>query len=89
MDFYKPCHVEAIHGGEDKLKEAILEAEKRHNPNAIFVFSSCVSGIIGEDIDAIIKRVQGEVSAKVIPVYCDGFKSKVWASGYDGRSRAL
>ncbi len=75
---------EAIHGGEEKLKEAILEAEKRHHPNAIFVFSSCVSGIIGEDLDAIIKRVQGEVSAKVIPVYCDGFKSKVWASGYDG-----
>lgn len=77
-------HVEAIHGGEDKLKEAILEADKRHNPNAIFVFSSCVAGIIGEDIDAIIKQIQGDVSAKVIPVYCDGFKSKVWASGYDG-----
>lgn len=77
-------HVEAIHGGEDKLKEAILEADKRHNPNAIFVFSSCVAGIIGEDMDAIIKQVQGDVSAKVIPVYCDGFKSKVWASGYDG-----
>ncbi len=75
---------EAIHGGEDKLKEAILEADKRHNPNAIFVFTSCVAGIIGEDIDAIIKKAQGEVSAKVIPVYCDGFKSKVWASGYDG-----
>lgn len=75
---------ETIHGGEDKLKEAILEADKRHNPNAIFVYSSCVSGIIGEDIDAIIRNIQSEVSAEVIPVYCDGFKSKVWASGYDG-----
>lgn len=77
-------HAEAIHGGEEKLKEAILEADKRHNPNAIFVFSSCVAGVIGEDLDAITKKIQGEVSAKVIPVYCDGFKSKVWASGYDG-----
>ena len=75
---------EAIHGGETKLKEAILEADKRHNPNAIFIYSSCVSGIIGEDIDAIIRKIQEEVSATVIPVYCDGFKSKVWASGYDG-----
>jgi nitrogenase molybdenum-iron protein alpha chain len=75
---------EAIHGGEDKLKEAILEADKRHSPNTIFVFSSCVAGIIGENIDAIIKQVQEGVSATVIPVYCDGFKSKVWASGYDG-----
>lgn len=75
---------EAIHGGEDKLKEAVLEADKRHNPNAIFIYSSCVSGIIGEDIDAIIRNIQDEVSAELIPVYCDGFKSKVWASGYDG-----
>lgn len=75
---------DAIHGGEDKLKEAILEADKRYNPKAIFVYSSCVAGIIGEDIDAIIRNIQPEVSAKVIPVYCDGFKSKVWATGYDG-----
>lgn len=75
---------DAIHGGEDKLKETILEADKRHNPKAIFIYSSCVSGIIGEDVDGIIRNIQPEVFAKVIPVYCDGFKSKVWASGYDG-----
>lgn len=75
---------DAIHGGEDKLREAILEADKRHNPKAIFVYSSCVAGIIGEDIDAIIRNIQPDVSAKVAPVYCDGFKSKIWATGYDG-----
>lgn len=76
--------IDAIDGGENKLKEAILAADKRHNPQAIFVFTSCVAGIIGEDVDAIIRNIQSEVSATVIPVYCDGFKSKVWASGYDG-----
>lgn len=75
---------DAIHGGEEKLQKAILEAEKRHSPKAIFVYTSCVAGIIGEDIDAIIRTIQPEVNAKVIPVYCDGFKSKVWATGYDG-----
>jgi len=75
---------DAIHGGGDKLKESIFEADKRYNPQAIFVFSSCVAGIIGEDIDSIIGNIQDKVSATVIPVYCDGFKSKVWASGYDG-----
>lgn len=75
---------DAIHGGEEQLKKAILEAERRHSPKAIFIYSSCVAGIIGEDIDAIIRTVQPEVNAKVIPVYCDGFKSKVWATGYDG-----
>lgn len=75
---------DAIHGGEENLKEAIFEADKRYNPEAIFIHSSCVSGIIGEDIDGTVRKVQNEVSATVIPVYCDGFKSKLWASGYDG-----
>lgn len=75
---------DVIHGGAEKLRDAILEADKRYNPKAIFIFSSCVSGIIGEDVDAIISQTQNETSATIIPVYCDGFKSKVWASGYDG-----
>lgn len=75
---------DAIHGAADKIKEAILEADKRYSPKAIFIYSSCVSGIIGEDIDAAIAQVQPEVSGSIFPVYCDGFKSKVWASGYDG-----
>jgi len=33
-------------GEKPKLKEAILEADKRHNPNAIFIYSSCVSGLL-------------------------------------------
>lgn len=74
---------DSIHGGEEKLKKAILEADRRHGPKAIFVYSSCVAGIIGEDIDAIIRNIQPEVSSIVIPVYCDGFRSKVWATGYD------
>jgi nitrogenase molybdenum-iron protein alpha chain len=74
---------DAIHGGEEKLKEAISEADKRHSPKAIFVFSSCVAGIIGENIDTIIANIQPDVSAKVIPVHCDGFRSKLWATGYD------
>lgn len=75
---------DAIHGGAEKLTEAIIEADKRYNPKAIFIFSSCVSGIIGEDIDAVIGQTQKDISEPIIPVYCDGFKSKVWASGYDG-----
>ena len=75
---------DAIHGGEEKLKKAIFDADKKYSPKAVFIYSSCVSGIIGEDVDAIIGQVQDKVSATVIPVYCDGFKSKVWASGYDG-----
>ena len=75
---------DTIYGGEEKLKEAIRRADERYKPGAIFVFSSCTSGIMGEDIDATIDKVRPEVSATVIPTHCDGFRSKLWASGYDG-----
>jgi nitrogenase molybdenum-iron protein alpha chain len=75
---------DVVYGASEKLKNAIFAAENRYKPKAIFIFSSCVSGIIGEDIDAVIGQLQEEITAPIIPVYCDGFKSKVWASGYDG-----
>lgn len=78
-----------ILGGENKLKEAIQNAQERYNPKLIFVFSSCASGIIGDDIDAIIKEVQKDYEALIIPIHCEGFKSKICASGFDAAFLAI
>lgn len=72
-----------IFGGEDKLKKAVGDAIKRYHPKLIFVFASCASGIIGDDIDAILKKLQEETQALLIPIHCEGFKSKICASGFD------
>jgi len=80
---------DVIHGGSEKLKEAILTAQDRHHPKVIFVYTSCVSGIVGEDIEGVIEEIKDQVQAKVLPVYCEGFKSKIWASGYDGPFHAV
>lgn len=74
---------DVIFGGEKKLKEAIKIAGERYNPKLIFIFSSCASGIIGDDIDAIAKEAQADCSALLIPIHCEGFKSKICASGFD------
>lgn len=44
---------DTVYGGGVKLKKAIKEAYKRVNPKAIFIMTSCVSGIIGDDIESI------------------------------------
>lgn len=80
---------ETIHGGETNLKEAIVAAEQRYSPQAIFVFTSCVSGIIGDDIDRIISQIQPQIRGALVPVHCEGFRSKVWATGYDSAFYAL
>ncbi len=78
-----------IHGGEAKLGEAILLAEDRYKPQLIFVFTSCASGIIGDDIDAVSTRLQDEVKAVIVPIHCEGFKSKICASGFDAAFIAI
>lgn len=78
-----------INGGEGKLEQAIREADRRYRPAAILVVASCVPGIIGDDIDGVVERVQPLVSARVVPVHCEGFKTKIWATAYDAVYHAI
>lgn len=64
---------DVVYGGEAKLKAAILEIAVRHNPRAIFVYSTCVSSLIGDDIDKICREAEAELTVPVIAVNCPGF----------------
>ncbi|MHB8124159.1 MAG: nitrogenase iron-molybdenum cofactor biosynthesis protein NifE [Desulfitobacteriaceae bacterium] len=64
---------DVIYGGEIKLKEAILEIASRHNPKAIFVYATCVSSLIGDDVNAVCAQAENELTIPVIAVNCPGF----------------
>ncbi len=64
---------DVIYGGEIKLKEAILEIAARHNPKAIFVYATCVSSLIGDDVNAVCEQAEKELTIPVITVNCPGF----------------
>ncbi|HEY6007146.1 MAG TPA: nitrogenase component 1 [Geobacteraceae bacterium] len=74
---------DVVYGGADKLRFAIKEAEERYKPKAIFVLASCTSGIIGEDIDGLVAEVQNEVTATIVPVHCEGIRSRIIQTAYD------
>jgi nitrogenase molybdenum-iron protein alpha chain len=78
-----------IHGGEAKLRATVLAAEERYHPEAIFVFTSCVSGIIGDPVAEIIHRLQSEVKARLVLSQCEGFRSSVWLTGFDASFHAI
>lgn len=80
---------EVIGGGEEKLAAAIREADRRFRPSIIFVVAGCVPGIIGDDIDGLTEQLQPEVCAKLLPVHCEGFKTKIWATAYDAVYHAV
>jgi nitrogenase molybdenum-cofactor synthesis protein NifE len=64
---------DVVYGGEEKLFQALREIAERHHPKAIFVYSTCVSSLIGEDIDRICQEVQAILQIPVIPVNAPGF----------------
>ncbi|MBI5213526.1 MAG: hypothetical protein HY957_09200, partial [Nitrospirae bacterium] len=62
-----------IYGSENKLYDAILRTYESVKPKAIFVHATCVSGLIGEDIEAICKKAETYLGIRVIPVNAPGF----------------
>ncbi|MDB9315515.1 nitrogenase iron-molybdenum cofactor biosynthesis protein NifE [Spirulina sp. CS-785/01] len=79
---------DVIFGGEKKLTNALNELIDRHHPNAAFVYSTCIVGIIGDDLEAICKRMSEEKGIPVIPVQSEGFKGNKRA-GYNAACRAM
>lgn len=75
--------VDVISGGENKLREAVLYADREFRPETIIVANGCVPALIGDDIDSIIADLQTQVAASIVPIHCEGFKTKVMATAYD------
>ena len=65
--------MDIIYGSEEKLYKAILKTYEAVKPKAIFVYATCVSGLIGEDIESVCKKAEAELNIRVIPVNAPGF----------------
>ena len=74
---------DVIGGGEKKLRDAVIYADREFRPESIIVCNSCVPALIGDDIDSIIAALQKECAAVVVPIHCEGFKTKLMATAYD------
>lgn len=74
---------DTVYGGAEKLRRAIREINQRRHPSVIFITSSCASGIVGDDIESVADEMADELGVPVVPVACEGFKSKVWSTGFD------
>jgi len=80
---------DTIFGAVQNLYDTVLETYRRYKPAAIFVATSCVSGIIGEDVDSVVSDAKEELPIPVVPIHCEGFKSRVWATGFDAADHAV
>lgn len=74
---------DTVYGGNMKLANSIREVYERTNANAIFVLTTCAAGIIGDDVEGVCQEAEDELGIPVIAIFCEGFKSKVWTTGFD------
>jgi nitrogenase molybdenum-cofactor synthesis protein NifE len=65
---------DVIFGGEKKLYAALKSLIAEHKPEAAFVYSTCIVGIIGDDVPAVCRRVSSESGIPVLSVQSEGFK---------------
>lgn len=79
---------EVIFGGEPKLYQALTELIDAYRPKAAFVYSTCIVGIIGDDVEAVCKKVAREKGIPVLAVHSEGFKGTK-KDGYKAACEAL
>ena len=59
--------------GEKRLYRAIRDVIERYAPPAIFVYSTCVTALIGDDIYAVCRHAAEKFGIPCIPVNAPGF----------------
>ena len=64
---------DVVFGGEQKLLDSIGYILQHYAPEAIFVYATCVTALIGDDIDAICKQAAQQYGLPVVPVHAPGF----------------
>ena len=64
---------DVIFGGDQKLEDSIEYVIKHKNPKAVFVYETCVTAMIGDDIDNVCKRMQDKHNLPVVVVHSPGF----------------
>lgn len=79
---------EVIFGGEKKLARALRELIPIHKPKAAFVYATCLTGVIGDDVEAVCRGATAEFGIPVIPVQSEGFRGTK-KQGYSAACQAL
>lgn len=64
---------DVVFGGEKRLYRAIKEIIQKYDPPAVFVYQTCVTALIGDDVEAVCKAAAKKFGKPVIPVNAPGF----------------
>ena len=78
---------DVVFGGEPKLERMLLRLIEAQKPKAAFVYSTCIVGVIGDDVEAVCRKVTRTTGVDCVPVDSPGFKGTK-KSGYHAACEA-
>lgn len=64
---------DVIFGGNKKLEDAIEYIIENKNPKAIFVYETCVTAMIGDDMDNVCARMEEKYNIPIVVIHSPGF----------------
>jgi nitrogenase molybdenum-cofactor synthesis protein NifE len=67
------CLNDVVFSGEQKVADAIDYIIKHYAPEAVFVYATCVTAMIGDDLDLICKQATEKHGVPIVPVHAPGF----------------
>ncbi|PMS31187.1 nitrogenase molybdenum-cofactor synthesis protein NifE [Trinickia symbiotica] len=65
--------LDVVYGGERRLFRSVREIIEKYDPPAVFVYQTCVTALIGDDVEAVCKRASEKFGKPVVPVNAPGF----------------
>ncbi len=64
---------DVIFGGDKKLEDSIDYIVEHKNPKGIFVYETCVTAMIGDDIDNVCNRMETKHKIPIVVIHSPGF----------------
>ncbi len=80
---------EAVFGGEELLRRCLAHVVRDAHPEAIFIVSSCVAGVIGDDTTRVAEEAAEEYGIPIIALQSHGFLDGEYFGGYLETMRLL
>jgi nitrogenase molybdenum-iron protein alpha chain len=72
-----------VYGGDLKLEKLLKEADELFPLNkGMSILSECPVGLIGDDINAVAKKMENELDKLVVPCNCEGFRGVSQSLGH-------
>ncbi len=76
-------------GVSQKIRDAVIDVCTRYKPEVLFVVTTCLQEIIGEDFDVLIEETENAVSVPLIGIHTENFTCESALPGFENTYMSL